>query len=56
LHVRVSLPQLPQDPEADPLHGQTPFVHVTPAAHAWPHDPQLPLSVWKLTQALPHVL
>jgi hypothetical protein len=53
LHVRVSLPQLPQGPDALPLHGQTPAWQVTPLAQACAHAPQFALSVCSATHVLP---
>jgi hypothetical protein len=32
----------------------TPLEQVWPMVHAWPHEPQLRLSVWVLAQAVPH--
>jgi hypothetical protein len=51
--VRVCVPQFPHVAVADPAHGQTPAWQVTPETHALLQAPQLPLSVWRLTQAPP---
>ena len=56
LHLRVSLPQLPQVCVVAPLgQAHTPALHA-PLAHLKPHVPQLSLSLVRSTQAPPHAL
>jgi hypothetical protein len=56
VHVRVSVPQLPQACDAAPLHPHEPFAHEEPLGHAFPQVPQLLLSVCLLTHAPPHAV
>lgn len=57
LHVCVSVfvhPPVPHVtvfiwPAVHSVPAHEPALHVWPAGHAWPHEPQLLGSVWKLT-------
>jgi hypothetical protein len=55
-HVRVCVPQLPHACDEAPEQTHAPAWHVSPVAHAWPHEPQLAGSVLVLTQAVPHAV
>jgi hypothetical protein len=56
VQVRVSMPQLPHVCDEAPLQAHWPFWHADPVGHAFPHVPQLPLSLVTFTQAPPQAV
>jgi hypothetical protein len=56
VHVRVCMPQLPHACDDAPLHVHWPLWQVEPVGQAFPHVPQLPLSVVTSTHEPPQAV